>query len=190
MIFLVGGAPRAGKTILAQRVSAKLKMGWVSTDVLEELLRIRNSEITKNEWNAAPESIAASADRFFPYLMRFVWGISSLADNYLIEGVDFLPTQVAQLSTEYEIRSVFLGSSQMTLESFDKFPGRSQGYAGLPEEMRRRIVKDVPIWSEFIHQEAIRFGYPYIDTSDNFSMRLNKAEAILTDGMVTVECNW
>jgi hypothetical protein len=187
MIFLVGGAPRAGKTILAQRVSAKLKIGWVSTDVLEELLRVSNSEITKNEWNAAPESIAASAEKFFPYLMKFVWGISSLTDNYLIDGVDFLPTQVAQLSTEYEIRSVFLGCSQMTLESFDRFPGCSQGYADLPEEMRRRIVQDVPLWSEFIRQEAKRFNYQYIDMSGDFSSRLNEAEAVLIDGIVTEE---
>ena len=187
MIFLVGGAPRAGKTILAQRVSAKLKMGWVSTDVLEELLRVNNSEITKNEWNAAPESIAASAEKFFPYLIRFVWGVTSLADNYLIDGVDFLPSQVAQLSTQYEIRSVFLGCSQMTLERFDRFPGRSQGYTDLPEEMRRRIVHDVPLWSEFIRQEAIRFGYLYIDMSVDFSVRLDEAEVALTDGIVTEE---
>jgi 2-phosphoglycerate kinase len=179
MIYFVGGAPRAGKSILGQRVAARLRIGWISTDILEELLRVDKREAAKNEWNAAPESIVVTAEKFFPYLMRFVWGISSLADNYLIDGVDFLPSQVGQLSTQYEIRAVFLGCSQMTLDRFDRFPGRSQGYADLPEEMRRRIVQDVPLWSEFILQEAKRFGYPYIDTSDNFSTRLNEAEAVL-----------
>jgi len=187
MIYFVGGAPRAGKSILGQRVSARLRIGWISTDILEELLRVDKSEAAKNEWNADPENIAASAERFFPYLERFVWGISSLADNYLIDGVDFLPSQVARLSTEYEIRSVFLGCSQMTLESFDRFPGRSQGYADLPDEMRRRIVQDVPLWSEFIRQEAKRFGYPYIDTSVDFSARMKEAESALIDGIVTEE---
>jgi len=68
----------------------------------------------------------------------------------------------------------------MTLERFDQFPGRSHGYARLPEELRRQIVHDVPRWSAFIRQEANRFGHPYIDMSDDFSARLQEAEAVLT----------
>ena len=37
MLYLVGGAPRAGKSILGQQISAKLKIGWVSTDLLMKL---------------------------------------------------------------------------------------------------------------------------------------------------------
>jgi len=40
MIYLIGGAPRAGKSILGQRLCATLKVGWVSTDLLMELLRV------------------------------------------------------------------------------------------------------------------------------------------------------
>jgi hypothetical protein len=139
LIYLIGGAPRVGKSILGQQTSAKLQVGWVSTDLLMELLRVKKDE-----------------------------------------GVDFLPAQVAQLSTHYQMRSVFLGRSRMTLETFDQFPGRSRGYSHLPEEMRRQIALDVPRWSEFIRQEAERFGYPYFDTSGDFAQRLNEAEAMLT----------
>jgi 2-phosphoglycerate kinase len=180
VIYLIGGAPRVGKSILSQQVSAKLKVGWVSTDLLMELLRVKHEEGVKTEWNAAPEAITANAEWFFPYLERFVWGASSLAENYVIEGVDFFPAQVAQLSTQYQIRSVFLGCSQMTLKTFDQFPGRSRGYSSLPEELRRQIVLDVPRWSEFIRQEAERFGYPYFDMIGDFAHRLNEAEAMLT----------
>jgi hypothetical protein len=114
-------------------------VGWVSTDLLMELLRVKKDE-----------------------------------------GVDFLPAQVAQLSTHYQMRSVFLGRSRMTLETFDQFPGRSRGYSNLPEEMRRQIVLDVPRWSEFIRQESARFGYPYFDMIGDFDQRLNQAEAMLT----------
>jgi len=184
MVYLVGGAPRAGKTILGQRVSAKLKIGWISTDPLMQLLRAKNVTGTKVEWNAAPEAITAAAEWFFPCLERFVWSISSMAESYVIEGVDFLPAQVAQLSAQYQIRSVFLGCSKMTLEHFDQFPGRSLGYAMLPEEMRRQFAQDVPRWSEFIRQEAERFGYPYVDMIDDFSSRLREADAVLTPDAV------
>ena len=180
MIYFVGGAPRAGKSILGQQVATKLNVGWISTDLLQELLRVKNDEGVKREWNADSSTITANADWFFPYLERFIWGVSSLAEQYLIEGVDFLPGHVAQLAAQYQIRAVFLGCSRMTLESLDQFPGRSQGYSYLPEAIRRQIAQDVPRWSEFIRLEAERFSYPYIDTVDGFPDRLQEAEAVLT----------
>ena len=70
----------------------------------------------------------------------------------------------------------------MTLERFDQYPGRSRGYANLPEEMRRQIVHDVPLWSKFIRREAIHSGYPYIDMSNDFPSRLKEVEELLTKG--------
>src|SRR5438105_13850120 len=163
MIYLVGGAPRAGKSILGQRLCTTLKVGWVSTDLLMELLRVANAAGRKVEWNAAPEAITASAQWFFPYLERFIWGVSSLADHYVLEGVDFLPAQVTQLSTQYPVRAIFLGCSRMTLEDLNQFPGRSRGYGSLPEALRRQIVLHLPRRSSFISQPADRFGYAYVD---------------------------
>src|SRR5437773_9488072 len=142
MIYVIGGVPRAGKSLLGQRLCTTLKVGWVSTDLLMELLRVQNAVGRKVKWDAAPEGITANAEWFFPYLERFIWGVSELADNYVIEGVDFLPAQVAQLSTQYPIRTVFLGCSRMTLEGLNQFPGRSRGYGSLPEALRRQIVQD------------------------------------------------
>ena len=100
MIYLVGGAPRAGKSILGQQVAVKLKSSWISTDVLRDLLKVKKDEGPKVEWSPGPATIAANAEWFFPYLERFIWGVSSLAEHYVIEGVDFLPAQVAQLELQ------------------------------------------------------------------------------------------
>ena len=70
----------------------------------------------------------------------------------------------------------------MTLERFDRFPGRSPGYASLPEEMRRQFAQDIPLWSGYIRREAERYGNPYIDTSHDFASRLKDAEAVLIAG--------
>ena len=72
MIYLVGGAPRAGKSILGQQVAANLKIGWISTDLLSTLLGMTNVEGIKTEWNATPEAITANAEWFLPYFERFV----------------------------------------------------------------------------------------------------------------------
>ena len=180
MIYFIGGAPRTGKSLLGQSVAAKLRIGWISTDLLMELLRVKQDEGVKVEWDATPEAIVANAEWFFPYLERFVWGASSQAESYLIEGVDFLPAQIVQLSLKYHLRAVFLGCSKLTLEQFDQFPGRSPGYSQLPESFRRQIVDDIPLWSDFIQQEARRFGYPYFDMAGDFPSRLKEAEAVIS----------
>ena len=176
---MVGGAPRSGKSTLAQQFGAKRKIGWVSTDLLFEVLKAKEVEGTQIVWDATPQAITANADWFYPCLERFVFGASSLSEGYVIEGVSFLPDHVAQLSERYDVRPVFLGCSSMTLEQLDRFPGQSKGYAGLSLPLRRQIAADVPRWSEYIRQEAERFGHAYIDTSDDFSARLREAEAVL-----------
>lgn len=180
MIYFVGGAPRAGKSILGQQVAANLRIGWISTDLLLELLRVKNEGGVKTKWDASPEAIRANAEWFFPYLERFVWGVTSQAENYLIEGVDFLPAHVKRLSDQYQLRAVFLGCSDMTFESVEQFPGCSRGYSHLNEDFRRQIAKDVPIWSEFIRKESERFDFPYIDTAKGFHTQLAQAESFLT----------
>jgi 2-phosphoglycerate kinase len=111
VIYFVGGAPRAGTSIVNQQIASELGVGWVSTDWLVELLRVKDENGVSVAWNAAPEAILSSAEWFFPYLERFVWRVSTQAEHYLIEGVGFLPAQVAQLSEHYPIRSAFLGCS-------------------------------------------------------------------------------
>ena len=65
MIYVIGGAPRVGKDILAQRLCATLKVGWVSTDLLIDLLRVNNVVGVKASWDAAPEAKTANAVWFF-----------------------------------------------------------------------------------------------------------------------------
>jgi hypothetical protein len=68
----------------------------------------------------------------------------------------------------------------MTLNSLDQFPGRSHGDRHQPEKVRRQIAQDVPLWSDFIRQEAERFAMPYFDTSNDFFQRSQEASLILT----------
>ena len=57
MIYLIGGAPRAGMTILGQQFAAKLRIGWISTDLLQHVLQVKNHDGTQAEWNATAEAI-------------------------------------------------------------------------------------------------------------------------------------
>jgi hypothetical protein len=176
---MIGGAPRTGKTILGQRLAGKHQLGWISTDILMDLLRVKGEDDVQTKWDAAPEAVAGNAEYFFPYLRQFVWSVNARFGSYLIEGVHFLPAQVAQLETEFQIRSVFLGCSEMSLDRLDQFPGHSRGYAFLPDDVRNTIIADIPPWSDLVQQQAKQYGYTFIDMIDDFPSRLNDAEEAL-----------
>ena len=175
MIYLIGGSPRAGKTLLTQALASKLKIGWVSTDLLYEVLRAKEVSKVKQTWDASPDAIITNADWFFPCLQRFVRGANDLSEDYIIEGVDILPKQASELAASYPIRALFIGNSHMTLDKLSRFPGCSKGYAFLPDETKTQIVHDVPQWSRFIQGEAQKYNFHYIDTAEQFNNKLEQA---------------
>jgi hypothetical protein len=52
-------------------------------------------------------------------------------------------------------------------------------------EIRRQFAQDIPLWSEYIRQEAERFSLHYVDMIGDFHSRLSEADAILTAGVIT-----
>ena len=38
MIYLIGGAPRCGKTTFSKRLAAKKRIPWISTDLIESIV--------------------------------------------------------------------------------------------------------------------------------------------------------
>jgi hypothetical protein len=69
----------------------------------------------------------------------------------------------------------------MTLDRFDRFPGLSRGYAVLPEALRRKFVRDIPRWNDYVRQEAEVYGFPYVDMIGDFPSRLDEAESMLVE---------
>jgi len=51
MVYLVGGSPRVGKSILSQQNASTLAISWISTDVLKELLRVHTPNVPGVQWN-------------------------------------------------------------------------------------------------------------------------------------------
>ena len=79
MMYFIGGAPRAGKTILGHQIAANLRIGWISTDLLLTLLGMTNVEGTKTEWNAIPRHSRPTRNGSFP-----TWnGLSGVLTRWL-----------------------------------------------------------------------------------------------------------
>jgi hypothetical protein len=178
LIHLIGGAPRVGKTLLAERVARDLGAGWISTDVLTTVIRVGVPDLTHIDWGDT-DGIPAHAERFFPYLERLTWGIASLAAPYVIEGVDFLPAQAAELQTRFAIRSVFLGNTRMTATRLGTHLGRQPWLAGTSPEQLRSMAGHIVDHTALIDRECARLGLAFIDMAGDFDQRSLEAAAVL-----------
>ena len=85
MLYLIGGAPRCGKTLLAQRVASALRAGWCSTDTVRDVVTMLLPGFEAAGGVGRPPG--AEADLFFPYFERTAESCAYLAEDYVVEGV-------------------------------------------------------------------------------------------------------
>ena len=187
MIFLLGGAPRVGKSIISSEIRQKHAVSVVSTDTLGAVLEDALSP------EAAPDLFVFSrfndmpvADRvklivndpaeLIDYVRResrVVWkAVESFirreedeGRDALIEGVAVLPELVNQLE-DIPHRVVFIGNQG------NKHKANIKKYAEENEHDWMRGVSDqyigafamfVQRMSAFIEQEAAKYGFKYIE---------------------------
>lgn len=129
MIYLIGGAPRCGKTILAKLLSKKLNIPWIATDTLESVAMVYTS---KKDFNKCfPKSVIRRKTQYSNDIMyaqystkhiagayikqsRTVWkAIGQLAEyelkqgrSYIIEGYHIHPLLVVKLKKKFSARKI------------------------------------------------------------------------------------
>lgn len=130
MIYLIGGSPRSGKTILSKKLSEKLAVPYISTDVLrlfmvaclkhddkynyfpfEKMFDLSAAVDTFYEENSGDDMLAADlkeAENLMPGIIAFIDYFKKSNVNYIIEGVHFLPSLIANLKGDEGIRIIML----------------------------------------------------------------------------------
>jgi hypothetical protein len=181
LIHLIGGPPRVGKTLLAERVARQLAASWISTDVIRTVIETGVPDLTHIAWGDL-DGIPAHAARFFPYLDRLVWGVASSRTPWVIEGVDFLPAQAAELAQRYPVRSVFLGNSGITGSVLGANLGRQPWLAGTTDDQFELMASHVVGHTALVQRECTRLGIPFVDLAGDFDRMLTEAAASLQNG--------
>jgi hypothetical protein len=178
VIHVIGGAPRVGKTLVAERVARDIGASWISTDVLRTTIEVGVPDLSHIEWGDVA-GVPRHAERFFPFIERFVWGVSSLKAAYVIEGVDFMPEQIVRLGKKFAVRSVFIGNSEMTAELLETHLGRQPWLAGTSTEQFQLMASHIVQHTALVQKECARLGLPFVDMAGDFSERSRQAAALL-----------
>ena len=173
MIYLIGGPPRTGKTLLAQRLGRRLGIGWLSLDTLRFVLRGLLPEVAELATSGRPPG--PWADRFYPYVRDAVLSSAYVEGDYIIEGVDFLPRHARRLAAETPVTSCFLGLSSPDLALIDAHSGRMDYQKHVGQAERDELPGWIASWTVAVQAECRALGLPFFDLAGDYEAQADRA---------------
>jgi len=185
-IIFIGGAPTTGKSHLTKKLSEELKLPWISTDTIRELMR---RLVKKEDYPALFYLSEATPEKAVEFLtgntpkdiVRIqneesldVWkGVKALIEtdyvweSFIVEGVALLPHMILKFITEnknIDVKAVFL--VRENVEHIRKViftRGLWDDAEKYPDSIKEKEVAWVIAFNNFIKTETKKYNLPTIN---------------------------
>ena len=171
MLFLVSGASRSGKTLIARKILADKQIPYLSLDWLMMGFNdgIPDYGIHHLLW---PNEIA---EKIRPFLRGMIASMLIEGMDYVIEGEAMLPESVAELLEKHpdRIRAVFVGYTDIDAEdkvALVKTHGDRENdwLTRKSDDYISGHIQNMIAYSKMIKEGCEEHGLPYFDTSEDF----------------------
>lgn len=183
MLYILGGAARAGKTTIANRFVTKNAIPYLSTDYLMEALEIGSPQLGVN----FHLPYLQRGEKFWVFLKPMLSIIHLENPSYLVEGDPILPKFIAEFIKEHKnIKVTFLGYANTSTEKKlkqirEKHSGSYDWTNKISDEKLIESIKYNIDYSKYLQAECEKLELPYFDTSNNFEETLDEAYRYLND---------
>ncbi len=167
ILYLVGGAPRVGKSSLAQRLLAIDGIPWLPTDVLRTVLRRVLPELDAIDQD--PVDAWLLAEFMYPHVEQAAEVCAEEAERFLIEGFEPSPSYPARLQAALEgveVRACFLGHSSFSIEDLAGYRGPKPQHHGASREELHKAATWIRWRSRQLRDECGDVGVPYVDVGE------------------------
>lgn len=198
MIYIIGGAPRCGKTKLAQKLSKKLNIPIFSTDQLrKDILKCTPCNKIDIKFPFEKMFQGDKVDDFFANYTardilnadlreaRSIWKIIKnfiedkilLNQDYIIEGVHLLPkyvTQLPKLSKKLKILYIGKIDTNKILQGLRRNTDKNDWILGHIYKQRSllKAAEMVRLYSKYFLREAKKHHFKFVNTEDDFHKKL------------------
>lgn len=181
ILYLVGGAPRVGKSALAQRLLKRDRIPWLPTDVVRTVLRRVLPELDAVDQDPVDASLLA--EFMYPHIEQAAEVCAEEDERFLIEGFELSPSYPARLRAaleEVEIRACFLGHGSFSVEDVIGYRGPKPQHHGASREELGEVATWIRRRSSQLHGECRAAGVPYIDVGElGFEAAMVEARRLL-----------
>ncbi len=182
MLYILGGASRSGKSIIARRFVSEKQIPFFCLDVLiTSLQEIPSLDIKHGQ------PIISKSEKLWPVVKPLLTHLFREELNYLIEGDGILPSKIAELIKDFsnEIKACFVGFSEISLQ--DKFK-KIKEFGENKDDWTKRVsdeklmsnIEDMIMFSKYLKSECNKYNIRYFDSSDNFCEYLENVFQYLT----------
>jgi 2-phosphoglycerate kinase len=206
MIYLIGGSPRSGKSILSRKLSKELNIPYISTDNLR--LVVLPYFKGKNKYKNFPYIKMFNlikVDRFFMLYSgremlkadikeaRSIYpGVKSLIDHlidckmdYIIEGVHLLPSLIKKLKNNKKIKVVFLvkENEKKIYQGLIRNKNKNDWIASDIKNQKIIITaaKSLGFYGKYFIKETKKYRFNCVNTENLFFKQINKAQKYFYD---------
>ncbi len=199
MFYLIGGAPRNGKTIIAKQLSKELAIPWISTDTLESVVSqyvpedkfydfFPKNKLRKETNNSNDEMYSkySSQEILDAYVSQgkslakaievFIESESKYDHSYIMEGHHLQPSLISEIETKFKVKPMFIGREDVN--QINEAISKSQqlnDWVIVKTKDKATFPKIATMLSEFsifIKSEAGKYGYDYVSMEGDFDERV------------------
>ena len=180
MIYLIGGAPRVGKSIIATRLAKLLSGRLISIDELEKqsnrpAVVFFSSNPAENTLTPKElvDTLVSEANLLHDDINRILRKAKDRNENVIIEGVHILPEYVmsyAEILNTENVKSIFIGSTntELVLQGMAQNTGSNNWLKDFGKTVRKQIALFTNAFSNYLISEAQKYKTPYKERSLNF----------------------
>jgi len=181
VVYLIGGPPRCGKSVLARRLTTDRAIPFIPTDLIWAIV-----ELSQPEWRTpmrkGPGRIPAAAKMFEPYLERAITFLKPVAQPNGIEGEVITPETAARLSADGDLRAVFLVGLSATAADIVDSRGPNPWLEAAAPDLVSSVTGEVRSWSRHVQSACRRLSLPCFDVGEDFERALaDAADALMAD---------
>jgi len=180
-LYLVGGAPRVGKSSLARRLLEIDGIPVLPTDVLRTVLRRVLPELDAIDQD--PVDASRLAEFMYPHIEQAAEVCVEEAECFLIEGFELSPSYLARLQAalaQAEVRGCFLGHGSFSVEDLAGYRGPKPQHHGAAREELREAAAWIRRRSRQLREECADAGVPYVDVGElGFEAAMRQARRLL-----------
>lgn len=180
MMYLIGGAPRLGKSILAQKMLNEKSIPWFSTDVLcmkTEGAAMQFSEVMHLGAAQVVRIQLTKAQLMTKTLQYFIERQMETPSDFTLEGVHLLPSLVSQLHKRQsaDVKSMFVVSfdRELVLSGLRSITDDHDWMHGASEEMQQAMADFVVGYSREIKSQAKEEDLRIFERTENFQEDLD-----------------
>ncbi|HHX42922.1 MAG TPA: hypothetical protein GX714_02885 [Chloroflexi bacterium] len=178
MLFLIGGAARSGKTLIARRLLSKHRVPCFCVDYLVNALEEGAPELGISA-EARPEERARAV---WPRIEPMLRSIVEMEPAYVVEGNALWPRGVRTLVDAYgdAVRACFLGyaitTPEIKLRDIRQYGGGVHDWIHDHDDADiLDLMAEMIAYSRYLRDACRALDLPYFDVSDDFTRTVNKA---------------